>query len=923
MSLTLEPGRTGAEGPVIDADAHAVEDYDGFLELLEPSLRAFAPRFELGARGSARLVAIEGRDFQPAFAFEATQSIQAKQQLVGEAATNAAARVAVLDAEGIDCAVIFPSLGLYFGLYRDAQIAEAMCRAENRWLGQWCGRARKRLAPAAVLPQQDAKLASAELRRAVEEDGAVAGVVRPNPCAGKRVARDEFDVLWRTAVDLDVPIVFHEGWVGGGFPTLGSDRAGSYAAAHAMSHPFEAMASLLEIIQGGVLIRYPDLRLAFFEAGCGWAPWWFSRIAEHAALRPEEFRHVMPSPDRIWLSLDPSEPAEEGLASSAWQQSVCFASDFPHADGMFPGAVRSLRTKLLPSAVERQILGGNALRLFGPRLIARMGDADRPPSASNRGVRDFLEARGAGTAPHSGRALIQHLEATSDLLRSWGAREALCLAGILHSAYGSDALELAIVNEVERPVVSRLVGEEAENLAWLFGRCRQQALVDTADGAPLVIDRVLGIEIVVTAQHLQDLCELCVANWLEQRPRLDVASQDNLLAASSKLAPWLTEAARSALALARETESDDRALRRWVSNSHRVVTLTLGGGRTRDPSFEPAAVLAHAAALDAMRAIGSELRCRRWDNVGNEHPASRLALREPVAAHELVQWLGVDSIEALTAVGALARGDGDAATLAVGMVLMGDEVVVVPGDGRRQDGVYFGIEPILLEMVRRAVAPNAEQVLELGAGAGLASVLAARRANSTATDVLSRATDYVELTRALNPHLDNRLRALTADGANGLPAASFDLVLTNPPLVPRLEGMAQATYSLGGPTGAELPIRLLHEALSLLRPGGCAVMLSLDSLLHDGRRPLSEALAALKAEWTWTKLISPWRFMMPNSVPRLLATHRDKIAAAHHVGVLVIRPDEGGGAAARQRLHRATAALCGSGWSLPSQPLLC
>lgn len=905
------------EGLVIDADAHAVEDYDEFLEFLEPPLRALAPRFEVDVHGAVRLVSIEGRDFRPDFAFAPTPNLESKQRLIGDAATRVAQRIAVLDDEGIDFSVVFPSLGLYFGLYRDAEVAEAMCRAENRWLGRWCREAPSRLGPAAVLPQQDAHRAAAELRRAVDQEGALAGMVRPNPCAGKRVACDDFDVLWQAAVDLEVPIVFHEGWVGGVYPTLGADRATSYAAAHAMSHPFEAMSSLLAVVQSGVLHRYPKLKLAFFEAGCGWAPWWLSRIKEHAALKPQEFPYGVPSADRFWLTVDTSEPLG-GLTHLDWQTSLCFASDFPHADGVFPGAAHQVRAKGLPGTLERLVLGDNALRLFGARLATRLSRPAPKLEGTSSGLRAFLESRGAAETGHSGRSLLPHLEATSRLLEGWGAKETLCRAGLFHSVYGSDAFEKAIVEESERLLVRRLIGEEAEQLAWLFGRCRQQALVDSADSVPVVLDRVLGVRIAVSEQQRRDLCELCVANWLEQRPRLDVASQDQILAASQRLAPWLTSAACSALTLARETEDDDRALRRWVSNSHRVVTMTLGGGKPKQPSFEPAAVLDDDAAIEALIEIARVLRERHWDNVGNSHPASRLALREPVAAQELEDWLGHDRILALERVGAVVHGDSDSLTLSIGILRMADEVVIVPGDGRRADGVYFGIEPLLLEMARRAIAPDANQVLELGAGAGLASVLAARSANSTASDISSRATGYVELTRALNPQLGPRLRAVTTDGALGLPEAAFDLVLANPPLVPRIDGAVQPTYSLGGATGSELPIRLLGEALSLLRPDGCVAMLSLDSQLHSGRRPLTEALLRLDDNWTWMKLVSPWRYLVPNSLARLLATHRATLARADHVGVFIIRHGEGGDAAARQRLRRATAALCGSGWSLAS-----
>lgn len=358
---------------VVDADGHAVEDYDSFLDLLPRALRPLAPCFEADGTGAARLVTLEGGSWKPAFNFVLTEDMRRQQLNIGQAATVAVERVRVLDAEGIDLSVVFPSLGLYFGLYQNASVAAAMCRAENRLLSEWCQQSPSRLASVAVLPQQDPHLAATELARAVTHDGAIAGMVRPNPSGGKRVDSDDFDPLWRTAVDLDVPIIFHEGWVGGGCPTLGMDRATSYAAAHAMSHPFEAMSAILGIVQGGLLYRFPTLRLGFFEAGCGWAPWWADRIAEHAALKPTDFPSGLPClSKRIWLSFEPSEHAVDWVASRGWASNLCFASDFPHADATFPGAVQQVTARGLPLDLERRLLGQNALDLFGSRLRSKL-----------------------------------------------------------------------------------------------------------------------------------------------------------------------------------------------------------------------------------------------------------------------------------------------------------------------------------------------------------------------------------------------------------------------------------------------------------------------------------------------------------------------------------------------------------------------
>ena len=903
---------------VIDADAHAVENYDEFISLLPDTTRPLAPQFEPAHDGTARLRMLEGRPWQPRFEFMVTENMRLRQQRVSSGSCNARDRLRVLDSEGIDISVIFPSLGLYFGLYENPEIAAVMCRAENQWLAQWCAHARHRLAQMAVLPQQDPELAAVELVRAVEQEGAIGGVVRPNPCGGRRLDADDFDLLWRTAVDLDVPIVFHEGWLGGGYSTLGLDRARSYAAAHAMSHPFEAMSALLGIIQSGTLRRFRGLRLGFFEAGCGWAPWWTDRIAKHAALRPDDFlTDAAMLSGRAWLSFDPAEPAVEWVANNGWASSICFASDYPHVDAAYPDSVKQVRERRLSPEVERQVLCENALELFGFRLRSRLAVSGSVAQSCHIDPKHaFLQER-ANLIDHSQGTFLRHLEATSELLHTWSARPSLCDAGLFHAVYGTEAFDKPIATAHDRVKVQNLIGVEAEELAWLFGRCSQQSIVDcVAAGGPLV-DRTNQRKVFLNKSQRRDLCELAVANWLEQRPRLSGEARQQLLDAVVRLEPWISPPARSAVQLASIVEADDQALRRWVSNSHSVITINLQGTKPALPSFEPEHVLARPMVRAALTSLANQLRDSGWDNVRNDHPLVRLALREPVSRTDLLGLLGTALMDILIVAGVLGRTDSssDRFTLAVGLLVMGDEIIVVPADGRRRDAVYFGIEPLLLDQLGRALVPEATCVLECGAGAGLASVLAARRATTIASDLLYRASAFTMLTRDLNPHLQQRLFSVTGDGAKPFRASSFDLILANPPLVPGTNETSQPIYAYGGPTGSELPIRLLREALPLLQPGGYLVMITLDSHLHTGCRPLSEALNALESEYCWKKWKSPWRFLAPNSIPKLLMDHSAVLADTTHVGVAVTRLRDADSTESNQRLQMATAALSGSGWT--------
>ena len=57
--------------------------------------------------------------------------------------------------------------------------------------------------------------------------------------------------------------------------------SGGYSEWHTVVHPFEAMGAMVSMICHGVYERFPRLRVAYLEAGCGWLPAWLHRIDEH------------------------------------------------------------------------------------------------------------------------------------------------------------------------------------------------------------------------------------------------------------------------------------------------------------------------------------------------------------------------------------------------------------------------------------------------------------------------------------------------------------------------------------------------------------------------------------------------------------------------------------------------------------------
>ena len=138
---------------------------------------------------------------------------------------------------------------------------------------------------------------------------------------------------------------------------------------HAAHFPMELMLALTDLIGSGVLDRHPGLRVALLEGGATWALPYLHRLDEHrelfglgngaTSLPSEQFRR------QCFVSIEEEEPGLQAMLD-AYPESVMFASDYPHGDGVFPGSTQPLlESELLDEKQKRRILSENARRCYG------------------------------------------------------------------------------------------------------------------------------------------------------------------------------------------------------------------------------------------------------------------------------------------------------------------------------------------------------------------------------------------------------------------------------------------------------------------------------------------------------------------------------------------------------------------------------
>jgi uncharacterized protein len=357
---------------VIDADGHVLEPFSLWTEYMEPAYRDLAPRMVRDRDGRDRFLVGEETSESAADISLRRGAIVADGLVNGrKGGFDPHARIPDMDLDSIDAVFLYPSIGLFTGSVREPALAAAMCRAYNRWLADYCKPYPDRLFGIAMLPLQSIEAAIEEMRFARRELGFRGAFVRPNPYSGRMLHDPAYDPFWHAAEELDLAIGVHASG-NSGMPTVGVDRFASRGAQHILSHTMEMMLAAMSIIWGGVVERHPKLRVAFLESAGSWMAPWLDRMDRHfddkdyndsgLTLRPSDlFRR------NCWISFEPTEDSITAHAANLGPQHILWATDYPHRDGIFPGAPAMLaeRLKGVSAETRHQVMAGGAMKFYG------------------------------------------------------------------------------------------------------------------------------------------------------------------------------------------------------------------------------------------------------------------------------------------------------------------------------------------------------------------------------------------------------------------------------------------------------------------------------------------------------------------------------------------------------------------------------
>jgi release factor glutamine methyltransferase len=147
-------------------------------------------------------------------------------------------------------------------------------------------------------------------------------------------------------------------------------------------------------------------------------------------------------------------------------------------------------------------------------------------------------------------------------------------------------------------------------------------------------------------------------------------------------------------------------------------------------------------------------------------------------------------------------------------------------------------------LIEAALKIPSETVLDIGTGSGAIAITLALETKSRvfATDISAAA---LQIAKQNSISLEAQVDFLRTDLGSSLRAATFDLVISNPPYVPESDRATlqrevrdhEPSLALfAGPDGLDIYRRLIPEAARLLKPGGRLILelgdTSLDPVLH-------------------------------------------------------------------------------------------
>lgn len=356
---------------LISADSHVMEPRDLWQKAFGSKYGDHTPRIVTEHNGKQGTFFYTGRQV-----LKVTESDLSAQKIgYQEAGYKPDIRVKFQKEAGVQAEVMNATLMLLIMQGRQRNVVRASARVFNDWLAEFCSHDPKRLVGVAMIPMDDPDWAVEELERVVKKGlrGAIIHLIPPEECAP---LRDPIhDRFWAAAQSLNVPICLHI--ITGRVPDplhFHTRQEQGESPRTQIELMYEVMGVLAnEFIFGGILDRFPTLKLMCSEFELAWIPGYMWRLDQmqddfgvrlqlpSLKLKASEYMKT-----RIWHGIIDDPFAADTMAHIGVDQ-VLWGSDFPHVRSIGLDA-QSRLAKLfgtLSAADQQKLVAGNVAKLYG------------------------------------------------------------------------------------------------------------------------------------------------------------------------------------------------------------------------------------------------------------------------------------------------------------------------------------------------------------------------------------------------------------------------------------------------------------------------------------------------------------------------------------------------------------------------------
>ena len=358
---------------VFSADGHIVEPDNLLTEGLPPSLRKFGVHAEVRdgflyrfsgdkltskmALNRPKLKGWDGEDF-------GRPNRTGSREVPG--------RLEDMALDGIDAEIVFPSLALTAFLIQNAEAELATAQVYNDWHHAMFKDHTSQFVRCGILPVRNFDHTVREIKR-------LAALGFTSAMLPSRIERDcglpaynmaDWDRVFEAGQEYGIVFAMHTGT---GREDVRSFRGPGGAVINYAIQSCDGMETIMQLVAGGVLDRFPGARVCCIESGASW----LAAVAERMD-EVYEAHHDFVQPK---LSIKPSEIIARQVACSFQYDRACvmarsvtgtkaimWGADYPHHEGTFP-RTRDVLAHLfddinISESDKADIVGLNAARLF-------------------------------------------------------------------------------------------------------------------------------------------------------------------------------------------------------------------------------------------------------------------------------------------------------------------------------------------------------------------------------------------------------------------------------------------------------------------------------------------------------------------------------------------------------------------------------